>query len=193
MTLRRAAPDDLDAIMTLERAAFARTAWSDSMMREELASAHNWYVVWEHAGHVRGYGGLRAPRGSKDADIQTIALAEDARGGGRGRALLTALIGEAARRGVREVFLDVRVDNTVAQRLYASEGFIDIGRRPNYYAAEGVDAIVMRLDVGEWAHARTSLRPAEDRARGEDGSGQIDPPTGAEPPLDGGTDAGASP
>lgn len=156
MTLRTATPDDLDAIMVLERAAFVRTAWSTAMMREELASAHTRYVVWEDAGRVRGYAGLRAPRGSRDADIQTIALADDARGGGRGRALLVELLTEAVRRDVREVFLDVREDNAVAQKLYESEGFEPVGRRPNYYAAEGIDAIAMRLDVRGWSAARSS-------------------------------------
>ena len=51
------------------------------------------------------------------------------------------------------MFLDVRDDNTPAQALYASEGFIEIGRRPNYYPDGNVAAIVMRLDVASWAAA----------------------------------------
>ena len=55
---------------------------------------------------------------------------------------------------MREVFLDVRADNPVAQQLYASAGFMEIGRRPHYYQPDDVDAVVMRLDVPAWTGAR---------------------------------------
>ena len=103
MTTRTATLDDLGAIMALERASFPSDAWSDAMMREELASPHGWYVVVEEAGRLIGYAGLRAPRGSRDADIQTIAIAAGARGRGRGRSLLHELLEEAVRRGVEGV------------------------------------------------------------------------------------------
>ena len=109
-------------------------------------------------------------RGAADADIQTIAIAEGGRGRGRGRALLTALLAEAARRGVRDVFLEVRADNPVAQSLYASEGFVEVGRRPRYYQPDDVDAIVMRLDVAGWAarpgHASEGIDDSEDAGGG---------------------------
>lgn len=193
MTIRPAALGDLDAIMALERASFVADAWSESMMREELSSPHTSYVVLVQAGRICGYAGLRAPKGASDADIQTIALADTARGRGQGRMLLTTLLAEAAERGVREVFLDVRDDNAVAQRLYTSEGFIAIGRRPNYYAAEGVDAIVMQLDMRGWTHRRAVLRSAEDDVAAEDAPDRTGPPLVAAPPLRGGpaTDASA--
>ena len=155
MALRAATPADLDAIMALEHASFPTDAWSAAMMREELASPHGWYVVLEEAGRLLGYAGLRAVRGSRDADVQTIALAEAARGRGRGRVLLTALLEEAVRRDVRDVFLEVRDDNPVAQSLYRSEGFAEVGRRPRYYQPDDVDAIVMQLDLRGWAARRT--------------------------------------
>jgi ribosomal protein S18 acetylase RimI-like enzyme len=103
---RLATVDDLEAIMVLERASFPTDAWSDAMMRAELESPHGTYLVVEEAGRVVGYGGVRAPRGAKDADIQTIAIDETARGRGRGRALLRDLLTAAAERGAAEVFLE---------------------------------------------------------------------------------------
>ena len=150
MSMRPATLGDLDAIMGLERSSFPTDAWSDAMMREELASPHGWYVVVEEAGRVIGYAGLRVARGAEDADVQTIALADGYRGRGRGRKLLGALLDEAGRRGVRHVFLEVRADNPVAQKLYLSEGFVEVGRRPRYYQPDDVDAIVMRLDAAGW-------------------------------------------
>lgn len=160
MTLRPATPADLDAIMALERASFPTDAWSEAMMREELASRHGSYVIDEEAGRLVGYAGLRAPAGAADADIQTIAIAESSRGRGRGRALLVALLAEASRRGAREVFLEVRADNPVAEALYASEGFVEVGRRPRYYQPDDVDAVVMKLALETWA-ARSASQAHE--------------------------------
>jgi len=191
MTLRRATEADLDAIMALERASFPTDAWSDAMMREELRSPHGWYVVAEEAGNLVGYGGLRAARGATDADIQTIAIADGARGRGRGRMLLGELLAEASRRGARTVFLEVRADNPVAQGLYTSEGFLELGRRPRYYQPDGVDAVVMKLDLVGWAARRA---PEHEIWRTEDDSAPNRPVLARTPVLDegrGAADAGA--
>ena len=81
-------------------------------------------------------------------------IAEAARGRGRGRALLRALLETARERGAREIFLEVRDDNPTATALYASEGFVEIGRRPRYYQPDDVDAIVMKLDLAAWPAGR---------------------------------------
>ncbi len=158
MTLRAATADDLAAIMDLEHTSFPTDAWSEPMMRAELASPHGRYLVDVEAGRVIGYGGVRAVQGSADADIQTIALAETARGRGRGRSLLQALLEVARERGAREMFLEVRADNPVATALYASEGFVEIGRRPRYYQPDDVDAVIMTLDLVAWAAHRAADR-----------------------------------
>jgi len=150
MTLRIATPDDLDAIMAIERRSFPTDAWSAEAMAAELSGPYSHFLVDEEDGIVLGYGGLRAVRGAADADIQTIAFLTEHRGAGRGRALLRALLTEAAERGAREVFLEVRADNPGAEGLYISEGFVEIARRPRYYQPDDVDAIVMRLDLRAW-------------------------------------------
>lgn len=158
--IRPATIDDLDAIMAIERASFPTDAWSEAMMAEELRGPYGFYVVVEQAGRTVGYAGLRSLPGASDGDIQTIALSAEVRGRGRGRTLLRHLIEEAARRRVRELFLEVRADNPVAQRLYASEGFTEIGVRPKYYQPDGVDAVIMKLDVRAWDAARAD-QPSE--------------------------------
>lgn len=158
MTLRAATVDDLGAIMDLERTSFPTDAWSEAMMRAELLSPHGRYLVDTEAGRLVGYGGVRAVARAADADIQTIAIAAASRGRGRGRALLRALLEVARERGAREVFLEVRADNPTASALYASEGFVEIARRPRYYQPDDVDAVVMKLDLASWAaeHAATA-------------------------------------
>jgi len=148
--LRHAVPADVDAIMVLETGIFENDAWSPAMMARDVADPSCYYLVAfppDHPAQIQAYGGLLAPAGAPEADIQTIAVAESARGHGLGRALMLTLIGEARKRGAREVFLEVRADNPSAQRLYRRLGFDDVGVRRGYYQPGNVDAIVMRLRI----------------------------------------------
>lgn len=145
--LRTATVDDLAEIMALENASFPTDAWSEHLMRDELASEHTQYVVLQDGGQIVGYAGLRLLSGDPNSDVQTIAIATDRRGRGDGRRLLRELLRRAAAGKARHVFLDVRDDNTVAIALYVAEGFVEIGRRPRYYQPDDVDAIAMRLDL----------------------------------------------
>nr|WP_241429373.1 ribosomal protein S18-alanine N-acetyltransferase [Agrococcus sp. ARC_14] len=129
--------------MAIEQSSFEASAWERETMRAELASEWGRYIVAEDAeGSSLGYAGLRAV--GVEGDVQTIAVRADARGRGIGRALLAELLEEASRRGVRELFLEVRADNPTARALYASVGFAEIGVRPRYYQPEDVDAVVMK-------------------------------------------------
>ncbi|WP_017582502.1 ribosomal protein S18-alanine N-acetyltransferase [Nocardiopsis valliformis] len=150
--LRQMTRDDVPAVLELERALFPLDAWSEEMLRDELAeTATRHYVVAEATepgaesdsgaeGSIVGYAGLRfvPPEG----DVQTMAVAESAWGRGIGRALLTELLAQAEVRGVTHMFLEVRSDNPRAQDLYTRFGFEAIGVRRGYY--NGADAIVMR-------------------------------------------------
>ena len=144
--IRTAGEADLDAVMALEQAAFPASAWERATMQAEIASEWGRYIIAvDGDGQALGYAGLRAV--CVEGDVQTIAVAEAARGRGIGRALLTELLAEAERRGVRELFLEVRADNPAARGLYASMGFREIGVRPRYYQPEDVDAVVMKRDA----------------------------------------------
>ncbi len=144
---RAAEVAELPALMRLEPSTFGSDAWSADAMRCELTARHGWYVVAVDAdgGGILGYAGLSCPRGAHAADVQTIAVADGSRGRGIGRALLTRLVAEAHVRGAREVLLEVRADNPVAQALYSSLGFEAIAVRPHYYQPDDVDAVVMRV------------------------------------------------
>ncbi|WP_375387340.1 ribosomal protein S18-alanine N-acetyltransferase [uncultured Amnibacterium sp.] len=144
--VRSASGEDLDAVMAIERASFPTDAWSASAMRETLLDADAF--VAEDARGVVGYAAVLAPPGSGDADVLTIAVGEAHRGEGTGAALLERMLATAVDRGARRVFLEVRADNPVAQHLYASRGFRPVGRRRRYYQPDGIDAVVMRLDLG---------------------------------------------
>ena len=147
--LRAATPGDLDAIMAIEASVFPEDAWSPATMLAELRDRNGYYLVAfppGDPGRIDAYAGLRAPRRQPQADIQTIAVVEDARRQGLGRVLMLRLIDEARERGAAELFLEVRADNPGAQTLYESLGFERIAVRPQYYGGV-VDAVIMRLTI----------------------------------------------
>jgi ribosomal-protein-alanine N-acetyltransferase len=143
VTLRSMRWWDVEALLPLERRLFPDDPWSAELFWSELAGvpATRWYVVAEDAGEPVGYAGLRVV---DVAEVQTLGVAPHRRREGLGSLLLRALLGEAERRGAREVLLEVRADNVAAQRLYAAAGFERLAVRRGYYAGGRVDAIVLR-------------------------------------------------
>jgi ribosomal-protein-alanine N-acetyltransferase len=138
---------DLDSVLALELDLFGEEAWSRQMLVGELGQqpASRSYLVAEDGGGILAYAGLLAAGGQ--ADVLTIAVSAARWGQGIGSALLDRLLAEASSRGCTEVFLEVRADNTRAQRLYRWRGFADVGIRRGYYQPSGTDAIVMRRDL----------------------------------------------
>ncbi|MFE5791776.1 ribosomal protein S18-alanine N-acetyltransferase [Streptomyces sp. NPDC056503] len=146
---------DLPEVLALETELFPEDAWSEGMFWSELAHARGpratrRYVVAEETSpdgtpRLAGYAGLAAAGGL--GDVQTIAVAREQWGTGLGARLLTDLLQHATAFECDEVLLEVRVDNTRAQKLYERFGFEPIGFRRGYYQPGNVDALVMRLTV----------------------------------------------
>jgi ribosomal-protein-alanine N-acetyltransferase len=135
---------DVVAVHAIEEQAFPDTAWSVEAFWSELAGvpATRHYLVAERGTQIVGYAGLMAV--GSEADVQTVAVAPDARRHGIGTLLLDALLDEAGRRGCSRVTLEVAAAGEDARRLYASRGFEAIAQRTGYYGP-GADAVVMRL------------------------------------------------
>jgi [ribosomal protein S18]-alanine N-acetyltransferase len=147
LSLRPMTTADLESVLKLELALFGEEAWSRQMLLGELEQqpASRCYLVAQDEAGIAGYGGVLAA--AEQADILTIAVATTRWGQGIGSSLLEALLTEAARRSCTEVFLEVRADNSRAQRLYHWWGFTEIGIRRAYYQPSGTDAIVMRRSL----------------------------------------------
>ena len=134
---------DLEQVLAIEQQVFGATAWPAESYWGELARADRYYVV---AGdqQIRGYAGLWLM--PPDADVQTIAVAPGAQGGGVGRDLLGHLMLVARQRGCRHLQLEVRADNATAIGLYEKAGFGVVRRRARYYP-DFSDALVMGSDL----------------------------------------------
>ncbi|MEV6296917.1 GNAT family N-acetyltransferase [Streptomyces sp. NPDC051896] len=107
------------------------------------------YLVAEADGRVVGYVRIGRPTplasNTHVLQIQGLAVAEEARGRGLGRALIRAAVTEARRRGARRLSLRVLGHNAPARALYASEGFAVEGVQPEEFLLDGayVDDVLM--------------------------------------------------
>ena len=148
---------DLDAVMAIEGASF-RTPMTAQALLEEMGRE------WAHIEVVRDL-----MRRSVVAftnywlvadEVHLLNLAthpEERRAGHASRLLeiarrvasrlLAHIIEVGRRRECRFVTLEVRRSNAAAVRLYRRFGFRAVGVRPNYYAEDQEDAIVMLLDL----------------------------------------------
>ena len=134
---------DLSAIAALERECFS-DPWNHRMLAESFLSGHFYGSLLEEDGAVAAYGGMVVF--GEQAQVQLIGVAEMYRRCGRGGMILEDLISIAREKGVKHVFLEVRVSNSPALLLYLKHGFSGLYARSRYYA-DGEDAIVMMKEL----------------------------------------------
>jgi ribosomal-protein-alanine N-acetyltransferase len=144
ITLRPMLAGDLATVMEIEQVSYTMP-WTESTFRGLLRRRDADLIVADAVGRVVGYAVSWSV--VDQCELGNVAVSADWRGMGIGRSLVLEVLRLARGRSVREVFLEVRPSNPVAQRLYASLGFRLVGRRKNYYFEPVEDALVMRLGL----------------------------------------------
>lgn len=137
--------EDLPTVAAMEAASYD-FPWTQGIFSDCLKAGHPCWVMWVE-GEAAGYGVLSVAAG--EAHVLNVCIGPAHRGLGLGRLLMRRLLDIARWNGATRVFLEVRPSNPIAQKLYESMGFDEIGRRPKYYPAKQgrEDAIVMALDL----------------------------------------------
>lgn len=137
--------EDLPAVLAIERRAFSQP-WSRAFFEKELATPFARLTVAMEEVRPRSQlvGYSCRWRVTDEVHLLNVAVHPGRRGGGIGRLLVEAVIGEARGTWARTMFLEVRAGNVAARRLYRLLGFRDLGVRRGYYGP-GQDAIVMEL------------------------------------------------
>jgi ribosomal-protein-alanine N-acetyltransferase len=152
--LREMIAADLPVVVQIERASYS-VPWSEATFRGLLRRRDADLVVAVANDTVIAYACFWCV--VDQGELGNVAVSKVWRGRGLGARLLTEIIARAARRGVREVFLEVRPSNTVARRLYDRFGFVPVGRRRNYYQEPVEDALVLRRAVNVELHRSLDL------------------------------------
>lgn len=152
MTVRLtpAAPSDAEVLSRVMEAAFDPRfgeAWSRIQLGGALAAPDTWAERADQDGLCVGFALVR--RVLDEAELLLVAVVPGARGAGLGRRLIEAAAIGAKLRGATKLFLEVR-DRNPAAALYSRAGFVEVGRRKDYYTGvDGgrFDALTMRRDL----------------------------------------------
>ncbi len=144
---RRAQFGDVARVMEIEKEGFLHP-WSRELIERELEHAWSQLLLAQDGqdGPVVGY--IVFWLVHDEVHVLNVATALEARRRGVGRALMDVAEQEGRRRGARIATLEVRSSNVPAIALYRAIGYRQVGIRPNYYAEEREDAIVMVKSLG---------------------------------------------
>ena len=116
--------------------------WSEAGFRAQLSRPEARVWLAREGGETVGF--VVVHRVLTEVQVLSLAVAAPFRRRGTGRALLERVLeGEP---GVREIHLEVRSNDAVAQAFYRCLGFEVIGRRPRFYPG-GVDAVLMMREL----------------------------------------------
>jgi ribosomal-protein-alanine N-acetyltransferase len=119
------------------------SAWSKKLFEQEFRNQHSALSGVFSESTLVGY--LIAHVVCDEAHIVSLGVDPIWRRRGAGKALLSRFLTFCEQLSVSAVTLDVRVSNSVAQRLYCSFGFHPAGVRTKYYSSNGEDALSMKL------------------------------------------------
>jgi ribosomal protein S18 acetylase RimI-like enzyme len=145
--LRRAGPADLEAIAALEAACFGKTdgAFTRHQLRTLLANPNAFWLLSADGRAMACW--LKASNGhARWARLYSLAVHPSLRGQGWGKRLIEAGFEWMKQQDLTTCRAEVRADNLVARRLYASYGFRESGILHDYYA-KGVDGVRLQLTL----------------------------------------------
>ena len=125
---------DLKAVVEIEKLSFSNPK-AESIFKED----EHKYLVAKNDNKLLGYIGIEEI--DREKHIINMAVHPEERGRGIGKKLMDSVLNE------RDVFfLEVRVSNQIAQKLYGKYGFKIVGTRKSYYSDNGEDAYIMRKE-----------------------------------------------
>lgn len=139
--IRKASEKDVPAIYDIGRLCFSDAWRRETVHHDLMENEHSFYLVAEEDGKITGYGCFWFIAG--EGQLVNIGVRPESRRQGIGRMLLQKGIEEARMRDMQTMFLEVRVSNLSAQKMYETFGFKNLGLRKNVYDMPIEDGYVM--------------------------------------------------
>lgn len=135
---------DLEQVIAIDQVSFS-LPWPARSFHYELTdnfASRNWVAEVDGRVAAMMVGWLIVD----ELHVATIATHPDYRGRGIGKKILIHALRAARDEGVVRAFLEVREGNAVAIEMYQNLGFVEDGRRKEYYKDNNEDAILMSLN-----------------------------------------------
>ena len=136
--------EHIEQVIAIEQQAYSHP-WTRGNFLDSLQAGYQAQMLMDED-DVLAY--FVAMKGCEEVPLLNITVAPRHQRRGWGRLLLDALAVWARSEGAQWLWLEVRVSNERAIRIYDSHGYRRVGERKNYYPAAGhqrEDALVMSL------------------------------------------------
>ena len=133
----------VQSIADLEKRCFS-DPWSVNSITSELNNPLSLWVVALDGDTLVGYVGSQTVLGW--ADMMNLAVSPEYRRQGVGEELVEQLMNHLRAKEASCLTLEVRASNDPAIALYRKLGFVEVGRRPNYYHNPKEDALILRKE-----------------------------------------------
>ena len=152
--IRRCEESDLPSVIDINMAALPEH-YSDYFFESILRELAEAFIVAELDNKIVGYimckiefgfSNFRKLGFVKKGHVVSVAVLEEHRGKGIGKALMLEGINGVMHRKSDEIYLEVRVSNTDAIKMYEKLGF-EIKSRLRTYYRDGEDAYLMALEL----------------------------------------------
>jgi ribosomal-protein-alanine N-acetyltransferase len=136
---------DLEAVIAIELRVY-EFPWTLGIFRDCLRAGYCCWVV-TLGEQVVGYGVTLVA--VEECHLLNVCIHPGWQGQGLGHKLIRRLLKLARQRGAETAFLEVRESNNSAQGLYQRLGFVEVGRRRDYYPTQQgrEDALVLSLNL----------------------------------------------
>lgn len=140
--VRDLGPEDVPEVLAIERASFT-TPWSEILFMNEIFKPRSLPKVAVIGEQIVGY--ICANYLLDEAHILNVTVHPDFRKLGIASSLVHSMIDLLRKAGSRTIYLEVRISNEAALRMYEKAGFRTISARKAYYTLPVEDAIIMAL------------------------------------------------
>jgi ribosomal-protein-alanine N-acetyltransferase len=136
--------DDIPDIVNIERVSFS-TPWSESSFQAELQNEHSIVKVADMENTIVAYICVRVV--VDECHLVNVTVHPHFRQRGIAAVLLQDVLSELMRGNARSIYLEVRVSNIAARKLYENAGFKAVGTRKSCYLLPVEDAIIMMREL----------------------------------------------
>lgn len=146
VTIRPATVRDIPRLIAIAQESASAGHWTVSQYEQALTESKPFRLVLVlEADRVLGF--IVAAEIAGEWELENIAVTASAQRQGYADRLLAALLEELRKSAARTIYLEVRVSNEPARRLYEKWGFQQVGVRPGYYHNPSEDAILYKKNL----------------------------------------------
>jgi len=135
-------PEDVSAVLTIEKASFT-TPWSEILFMNEIFKPRSLPKAAMIGEKIVGY--ICANYLLEEGHILNLTVHPDFRKQGIASRLVHHMLELLKKEGCLAIFLEVRISNEPALRMYQKAGFRIISARKAYYTLPVEDAVIMSL------------------------------------------------